>query len=55
MEKKSILFMGTPEFAVKSLECLVNNNHNLVGVITALDKERGRGRKIKFYLLKSMH
>jgi methionyl-tRNA formyltransferase len=48
MEKKSILFMGTPEFAVKSLECLVNNNHNLIGVITALDKERGRGRKIKF-------
>lgn len=40
--------MGTPEFAVKSLECLVNNNHNLIGVITALDKERGRGRKIKF-------
>ena len=48
MEKKSILFMGTPEFAVKSLECLVNNNHNVIGVITALDKERGRGRKIKF-------
>ena len=48
MEKKSILFMGTPEFAVKSLKCLVNNNHNLIGVITALDKERGRGRKIKF-------
>ena len=52
MEKKSILFMGTPEFAVKSLERLVNNNHNLVGVITALDKERGRGRKIKFSPIK---
>ncbi len=52
MEKKSILFMGTPEFAVKSLERLVNNKHNLVGVITALDKERGRGRKIKFSPIK---
>jgi len=44
--------MGTPEFAVKSLECLVNNNHNVIGVITALDKERGRGRKIKFSPIK---
>ena len=52
MEKRSILFMGTPEFAVKSLECLVNNNHNVIGVITALDKERGRGRKIKFSPIK---
>ncbi len=52
MKKKSILFMGTPEFAVKSLECLVNNNYNLVGVITALDKGRGRGRKIKFSAVK---
>ena len=52
MDKKSILFMGTPEFAVKSLERLVNNKHNLVGVITALDKERGRGRKIKFSPIK---
>lgn len=36
--------MGTPEFAVPSLEALVNNNFNVVAVITAPDKPRGRGR-----------
>lgn len=36
--------MGTPEFAVASLEILVENNINVVGVITAPDKPRGRGK-----------
>jgi methionyl-tRNA formyltransferase len=33
-----IVFMGTPEFAVASLEALVNSNHEIVGVITAPDR-----------------
>ena len=41
-----IVFMGTPEFAVASLKALVNSNHDIVGVITAPDRPRGRGRKI---------
>ena len=38
--------MGTPDFAVTSLKTLVENNYNIVGVITAPDKPAGRGRKL---------
>ena len=38
-----IIYMGTPEFAVPSLEILVKNGWNVVGVITAPDKPKGRG------------
>ncbi|OSY89542.1 methionyl-tRNA formyltransferase [Tenacibaculum holothuriorum] len=38
--------MGTPDFAVTILKHLVENNYNVVGVITAPDKPAGRGRKL---------
>ena len=38
-----ILFMGTPEFAQKSLEALVEDNRDVVCVITQPDKPKGRG------------
>lgn len=38
-----ILFMGTPEFAQKSLEALLSDNRNVVCVITQPDKPKGRG------------
>lgn len=38
--------MGTPEFAVSSLEILVANKFNVVAVITAPDKPQGRGQKL---------
>jgi len=38
--------MGTPEFAVPALEILVQNNWDVVGVITAPDKPKGRGQKL---------
>ncbi len=41
-----IIFMGTPEFAVPSLEILVQNKFNIVAVITAPDKPQGRGQKL---------
>ena len=41
-----IIFMGTPDFAVATLKTLVNNNYNIVGVITAPDKPAGRGRRL---------
>ena len=37
--------MGTPEFAVASLEALIAAGHNVVGVVTATDKLGGRGGK----------
>ena len=38
MEKKDlrIVFMGTPEFAVESLKCLVEGGYNVVAVVTQL-------------------
>jgi len=41
-----IVFMGTPEFAVASLEALVKAKCNIVGVVTAPDKPAGRGMKM---------
>lgn len=42
-----IVFMGTPEFAVASLDALVNAGCNVVGVITAPDKPAGRGMQLQ--------
>ena len=47
MKSLRIVFMGTPEFAVKSLEALVNSQHQVVGVVTVPDKPAGRGQKIQ--------
>jgi len=44
--------MGTPEFAVPSLEILIQNGFEIAGVITAPDKPSGRGRKIIFSPIK---
>ncbi|MEB2781187.1 methionyl-tRNA formyltransferase [Algoriphagus sp. C2-6-M1] len=41
-----IVYMGTPEFAVPALQLLVENGWNIVGVITAADKPKGRGQKL---------
>jgi methionyl-tRNA formyltransferase len=43
----SIIFMGTPEFAVASLQALLNSGEKIVGVVTAPDKPAGRGQKIQ--------
>ncbi|MEO1263587.1 MAG: methionyl-tRNA formyltransferase [Bacteroidota bacterium] len=40
-----IIFMGTPDFAVPSLAILLENNFDVVAVITATDKKGGRGGK----------
>ncbi|HET6228398.1 MAG TPA: methionyl-tRNA formyltransferase [Bacteroidia bacterium] len=42
-----IVFMGTPDFAVESLDILVQHNYNIVGVITAPDKPAGRGQQLQ--------
>jgi methionyl-tRNA formyltransferase len=41
-----IIFMGTPEFAVASLDALVQANYNIIAVITAPDKPAGRGMRL---------
>lgn len=41
-----IVFMGTPEFAVPTLEALVSEGHSIPGVVTQPDRPKGRGRQI---------
>ena len=41
-----ILFMGTPDFAKKSLEAIYNAGYEIVGVVTNPDKPKGRGMKM---------
>lgn len=49
MEKKElrIIYMGTPDFAVESLRCLVEGGYNIVGVVTMPDKPANRGHKLQ--------
>tara|TARA_Y100000991_G_scaffold214759_1_gene203268 strand:- start:454 stop:1386 length:933 start_codon:yes stop_codon:yes gene_type:complete len=42
-----IVFMGTPQFAVETLDAILNSKHEIVGVVTSTDKPAGRGRKIQ--------
>jgi methionyl-tRNA formyltransferase len=42
-----IVFMGTPDFAVPTLQTLVEHSYNIVAVITAPDKPAGRGQKLQ--------
>ena len=46
LRKTRIVFMGTPEFAVASLDALKQNGYNIAGVVTVADKASGRGMKI---------
>lgn len=48
-----IVFMGTPEFAIATLEMLVEAGHDVVGVVTAPDKPAGRGRKLQLPAVKT--
>ena len=41
-----IIFFGTPEFAVESLDRLVSDGYNVAAVVTATDKPAGRGHKL---------
>ena len=42
-----IVFMGTPEFAVASLDILIQHQYEVVGVVTVPDKPAGRGQQIQ--------
>lgn len=47
-----IVFYGTPEFAVKSLDAILGSSHSVLAVVTAPDKESGRGKKISYSAVK---
>ena len=47
-EVMRVVFMGTPEFAVPTLQHLVNSEFSVVGVVCQPDRPSGRGKKIQF-------
>ena len=53
MPSTRIVFMGTPEFAVPSLEALLGAGYPVAGVVTGPDKPRGRGREVSPTAVKS--
>ena len=48
-----IIFMGTPEFAVPSLKCLIEN-HQVIGIFTQPDRPKGRGNKLTMSSVKEL-
>ena len=42
-----VVFMGTPEFAVPTLQALIDH-HQVAAVVTQPDRQRGRGKKVQF-------
>lgn len=53
MKPLRVVFFGTPDFAVESLNAIVESSHQVVGVVTAPDKASGRGQKIHFTAVKN--
>ena len=49
-----IVFFGTPDFAVASLEAINQSNHEIVGVVTSVDKPAGRGKNYNHLQSKNM-
>ncbi|MBQ2753583.1 MAG: methionyl-tRNA formyltransferase [Firmicutes bacterium] len=49
----NIVFMGTPQFAVASLEMLIKE-HNVLAVVTQPDRPKGRGKKLAFSPVKEV-
>lgn len=43
----NLLFMGTPDFAKESLKAIYEAGHNIIGVVTNVDKPKGRGMKLQ--------
>lgn len=54
MFDKSIIFMGTPDFAAESLKSLYEKGIHIKAVVTQPDKQRGRGRKVSYTPVKEL-
>jgi methionyl-tRNA formyltransferase len=52
MEKMKIVFMGTPDFAVASLDAIVKAGYQVAAVVTVPDKPAGRGQKLSVSAVK---
>lgn len=49
-----VVFMGTPDFAVETLEAIIKEGHEVAGVVTQPDKPKGRGKNMQFTPVKEV-
>lgn len=49
-----VVFMGTPDFAVGTLQAIINAGHEVAGVVTQPDKPKGRGKNMQFTPVKEV-
>lgn len=49
-----VLFMGTPDFAVDTLQTLIQSEHEVIGVVTQPDKPKGRSGKMQYSPVKEV-
>ena len=49
-----VIFMGTPDFAVGTLQALLQSEHEVVAVVTQPDKPKGRGKAMQFTPVKEV-
>ncbi len=49
-----VLFMGTPDFAVATLDQLIKSRHEVIGVVTQPDKQKGRGHAVSLSPVKEL-
>ena len=52
MKPLRIIFMGTPDFSVPSLQRLYDDGYDIAAVYTQPDKQRGRGKKVTYSAVK---
>ena len=50
-----VIFMGTPDFSVGTLEALIEAGHEIVLAVTQPDKPRGRGKEMQYSPVKRRH
>ncbi|MGL5485737.1 MAG: formyltransferase family protein, partial [Shewanella sp.] len=46
MKPLNIIFAGTPDFAARHLQALIDSHHNVIAVYTQPDRPAGRGKKL---------
>lgn len=54
MKPLRIVFMGTPDFAVPTLQALIDGPHEVIGVFCQPDKQKGRGQKVQMCPVKEV-
>lgn len=49
-----VVFMGTPDFSVPTLNSLIHSKHKVIGVVSQPDRPKGRGNKISYTPVKKL-